>query len=80
MGIKVAASNRHVHLGKVEIQKDVGEGGYYRIYNRLKVRKQRGKISADNWNRKVVSAQELRKRYEKRGISKKQYLEEINAL
>ena len=32
---------------------------YDRTYNRLKVRKQRGKISADEWNAAVAKAQEL---------------------
>lgn len=32
---------------------------YDRTYNRLKVRKQRGKISADEWNTAVAKAQEL---------------------
>ncbi len=32
---------------------------YDRAYNRLKVRKQRGKISVDEWNAAVVQAQEL---------------------
>jgi len=32
---------------------------YDRTYNRLKVRKQRGKISTDEWNAAVAKAQEL---------------------
>ena len=32
---------------------------YDRTYNRLKVRKQRGKISVDEWNAAVARAQEL---------------------
>ena len=32
---------------------------YDRAYNRLKVRKQRGKISRDEWNDAIAEAQEL---------------------
>lgn len=32
---------------------------YDRTYNRLKVRKQRGKISVDEWNAAVAKAQDL---------------------
>ncbi|WP_300820945.1 DUF6076 domain-containing protein, partial [uncultured Oscillibacter sp.] len=38
---------------------------YDRTYNRLKVRKQRGKISADEWNAAVAKAQELLERSER---------------
>ena len=38
---------------------------YDRTYNRLKVRKQRGKISKDEWNTAVAKAQELVDRSER---------------
>ena len=38
---------------------------YDRTYNRLKVRKQRGKISVDEWNAAVTKAQELLERSER---------------
>ena len=38
---------------------------YDRTYNRLKVRKQRGKISVDEWNAAVAKAQELLERSER---------------
>ena len=38
---------------------------YSRTYNRLKVRKQRGKISKDEWNVAVAKAQELVARSER---------------
>ncbi len=38
---------------------------YDRTYNRLKVRKQRGKISTDEWNAAVAKAQELVARSER---------------
>lgn len=68
------------HEREKENRKGVGKEEYYRIYNRLKARKQRGKISVDNWNRKVVSAQALRERYEKREINKEEYLEKIECI
>ena len=43
-------------------------------------RKPRRKISTGEWDQRIVRAQELRERYEKREISKEQYLEELNAL
>jgi len=33
---------------------------YYRVYNRVKTQKSRGKITVDDFNRKVVEAQEIR--------------------
>lgn len=36
-----------------------GQKEYDRTYNRLKVRKQRGKISKDEWNAAAAKAQEL---------------------
>ena len=38
---------------------------YGRTYNRLKARKQRGKISKDEWNAAVAKAQELVARSER---------------
>ena len=38
---------------------------YDRTYNRLKARKQRGKISVDEWNAAVAKAQELLERSER---------------
>nr|WP_325303482.1 DUF6076 domain-containing protein [uncultured Oscillibacter sp.] len=38
---------------------------YDRTYNRLKARKQRGKISMDEWNAAVAKAQELLERSER---------------
>lgn len=34
--------------------------GYYRVYNRVKTQKNRSKITVDDFNRKVVEAQEIR--------------------
>ena len=32
---------------------------YRKVYNRLKARKQQGKISSDEWNKAVAQAQEV---------------------
>lgn len=53
---------------------------YYRVYNRLKARKQRGKITTDEWNRQVVRAQELREKFEKRKLGEKEYVQMLNDL
>ncbi|BDF71438.1 hypothetical protein CE91St41_13350 [Oscillospiraceae bacterium] len=53
---------------------------YSRIYNRLKARKQRGKLSTDEWNRQVVRAQELRAEFEKDGLTEEEYVEKLDAL
>lgn len=53
---------------------------YSRIYNRLKARKQRGKLSVEEWNRQVVYAQELRAEFEKGGLTEEEYVEKLNAL
>ncbi len=53
---------------------------YDRTYNRLKVRKQRGKISADEWNAAVAKAQELVAQSERGELTDemlKQRLEEL---
>ena len=53
---------------------------YSRIYNRLKARKQRGKISVEEWNRQVVYAQELRATFEAASLTEEEYVEKLNAL
>ena len=53
---------------------------YDRTYNRLKVRKQRGKISKDEWNAAVAKAQELVAQSERGELTDdelKQRLEEL---
>ena len=37
---------------------------YAKVYNRLKARKQRGTLSADEWNRLVAEAQEVKRQAE----------------
>ena len=53
---------------------------YSRIYNRLKARKQRGKISTDEWDRKVVQAQALRAEFETGGLTEEEYVEKLDEL
>ncbi len=53
---------------------------YRRIYNRLKARKQRGKLSTDEWNSQVVRARELRAEFEKGGLTEEEYVEKLDEL
>ena len=50
--------------GKTPAQKE-----YYKVYNRLKTRKSRGKISDDDWNRGVALAQDLRDKADRGELS-----------
>ena len=51
---KVGAHRKEAHGNCTPAQKE-----YRKVYNRLKARKQRGKISEDEWNTAVARAQEL---------------------
>ena len=60
---ETARTCRKVGARKKESQERVtatpAQKEYAKVYNRLKARKQRGKISVDEWNAVVVKAQEL---------------------
>jgi len=51
-------------VGKTPAQKE-----YYKVYNRLKTRKSRRKISTDEWNQLVAMAQDLRDQADRGEIS-----------
>ena len=53
---------------------------YQRTYNRLKGRKHRGSIAADEWNWQVAAAQELKARAEKGEISDVVYRQELDGI
>ncbi len=53
---------------------------YDRAYNRLKVRKQRGKISTDEWNAAVVQAQELVAQSERGELTDEELARKLNQL
>lgn len=51
-----------------------------RIYNRLKARKRRGRITVDEWNRQVVRAQELKDAFTAQQMTKEEYVKKLNEL
>ena len=53
---------------------------YSRIYNRLKARKRRGRITTDAWNRQVARAQELKDAFTARQITREEYVQKLDAL
>lgn len=53
---------------------------YERAYNRLKSRKNRGKIDVDEWNAAVAQAQELRDRSERGELTDEELREKLNQL
>lgn len=53
---------------------------YDRTYNRLKVRKQRGKISTDEWNTAVANAQELVAQSERGELTDEELREKLGRL
>ena len=53
---------------------------YNRIYNRLKARKRRGRLSTDEWNRKVAQAQALKDTFAVGMITREEYVQKLNAL
>ena len=72
---KVGAHRKEAHGNCTPAQKE-----YRKVYNRLKARKQRGKISEDEWNTAVARAQELVAQSERGELSDeelKRLLEEL---
>jgi hypothetical protein len=53
---------------------------YAKAYNRLKVRKNRGKISGDDWNAAVTKAQELKDQAEQGKLNEKELRKQLEAL
>ena len=53
---------------------------YSRIYNRLKARKRRGRITTDEWNRHVVQAQELKDAFLAKQITQQEYVRKLEEL
>ena len=53
---------------------------YAKAYNRLKMRKQRRKISVDEWNAAVRKAQELKAQNERGELSDEALLRQLKAL
>ena len=53
---------------------------YAKAYNRLKMRKQRGKISVDEWNVSVAKAQDLKAQAERGELSDEELRRQLEAL
>lgn len=53
---------------------------YQRAYNRLKGRKNRGKLSVDEWNRRVARAQDLRDTFVSGALTQEKYVKELDTL
>ncbi|MBC5736340.1 DUF6076 domain-containing protein [Lawsonibacter faecis] len=53
---------------------------YTKVYNRLKMRKQRGKISVDEWNEAVGKAQDLKEQSERGELSDEELRRQLEAL
>lgn len=53
---------------------------YSRIYNQLKARKRRGRITTDEWNRQVVQAQELKDAFLAKQITQQEYVRKLDEL
>ena len=58
--------------------KDFAYREYTRVYNRLKTWKQRGKISAEEWNRRVAHIQEAKTVFLAGGMSDVEYKAKLN--
>ena len=52
---------------------------YAKVYNRLKARKQRGKISVDEWNASVAAVLELKDKADRGELSDDEYRKQISA-
>lgn len=52
----------------------------YRVYNRLKQRKTRGKIRADEWNALMAQVGELEKQVERGDLTYDELVQRLNAL
>ena len=66
--------------GKRETETETAAREYSRIYNRLKARKRRGRITTDAWNRQVARAQELKDAFTARQITREEYVQKLDAL
>ncbi len=65
---------------EVPLNRTPAQREYNRAYNRLKVRKQRGKISADEWNTAVAQAQELVAQSERGELTDEELARKLNQL
>lgn len=75
---------RKVGAHKKEAQERVtatpAQKEYAKAYNRLKARKQRGKISVDDWNTAVAKAQDLKEQAERGELNDEELRRQLEAL
>ena len=53
---------------------------YTKVYNRLKTWKYRGKLNAEDWNRKVAYIQDVKAAFLAGGMSDAEYLEKLKQI
>ena len=70
----------HRKAEKIKASQTPAQKEYDKAYNRLKARKQRGKISIDEWNAAVVQAQELKAQAERGKLSDEELRRKLAAL
>ena len=70
----------HRKESKVRAAATPAQKEYAKAYNRLKMRKQRGKISADDWNAAVAKAQDLKAQTERGELSDEALRRQLKAL
>ena len=81
---ETARTCRKVGAHRKEAQKKASttpvQKEYAKAYNRLKMRKQRGKISVDEWNKAVGKAQELKAQTERGELSDEELSRQLEVL
>lgn len=60
--------------------KDFAYREYNKVYNRLKTWKYRGKLNAEDWNRKVAYIQDVKAAFLAGGMSDAEYLEKLKQI
>ena len=69
------------HAREKEKQRtEIAAREYSRVYNRLKARKRRGRLSTDVWNQQVVQAQTLKDSFAAGVLTREEYVQKLNAL
>lgn len=70
----------HIKEAKKKASETPAQQEYRKVYNRLKMRKARGKISLDQWNTAVAEAEELRDQAEQGKLSELELRERLGKL
>lgn len=70
----------HIKEAKKKASETPAQQEYRKVYNRLKMRKARGKISIEEWNAAVAEAEELREQAERGELSELELRERLGKL